>query len=168
MTAAKLSSRGIAFEDLVSVGRLALVRECRRWRPELEFSFAKQMERAIHSAMCKMFVQKRGWIRGVPAKFVPLEEVSSERDQGATLVDVLPGDTRDDPERVVDRIDLMRVLDTLPDRDRQVLRLYCGLHGGAPETLEHIGGRLGMSKARAQVILIEAAARLKARLTRGA
>jgi len=50
------------------------------------------------------------------------------------------------------RADLVSVLDDLAANERTVLRHRFGLEGDAPQTLEAIGGRLGLSRERVRQI----------------
>ncbi len=63
-----------------------------------------------------------------------------------------------------DRADLVSVLDDLAENERTVLRRRFGLEGEAPETLEAIGRRLGVSKERIRQIESAALRKLRALL----
>jgi len=53
------------------------------------------------------------------------------------------------------------VLSTLKDREARILRLYFGLDGQEPMTLEEIGGMLGITRERVRQIKEKALARLR-------
>jgi RNA polymerase primary sigma factor len=55
-----------------------------------------------------------------------------------------------------------RLLDTLPPRDREILRLRFGLQGGRPHTLEEIGRAVNVTRERIRQIEGRALARLRA------
>ncbi|MDX6646172.1 MAG: polymerase primary sigma factor [Miltoncostaeaceae bacterium] len=55
---------------------------------------------------------------------------------------------------------LHRALETLPDREREVIRMRYGLDGGETHTLQEIGGKLGVSRERARQIERQALERL--------
>jgi RNA polymerase primary sigma factor len=83
--------------------------------------------------------------------------------EDAVFGDLVAGDDplpEDDVERRMRREALSRALDSLPDRDRQVLELRYGLGGEEPHTLEHIGRRLGITRERVRQIEVESLSRL--------
>jgi RNA polymerase sigma factor (sigma-70 family) len=59
---------------------------------------------------------------------------------------------------------ISRLLDSLAERDRQVLQWRFGLPDGAGQTLEEVGRRLGLTKERARQIEKQALIRLRRRL----
>ena len=54
-----------------------------------------------------------------------------------------------------------KVLGTLKDREAKILRLYFGLEGQDPMTLEEIGSQLGITRERVRQIKEKALARLR-------
>ena len=50
------------------------------------------------------------------------------------------------------RSDIAKALDSLPERDRRVIELRFGLHGGAPCTLEEVGRAFGVTRERIRQI----------------
>jgi RNA polymerase primary sigma factor len=77
-------------------------------------------------------------------------------DGEATLGDVIADRAADPTESLSTllrrRADLVSVLDDLASNERTVLRHRFGLEGDAPQTLEAIGGRLGLSRERVRQI----------------
>jgi RNA polymerase primary sigma factor len=57
--------------------------------------------------------------------------------------------------------DMERALDTLADREKQILSLYFGLGGEEPLTLEEIGQKLGLTRERIRQIKEKAISRLR-------
>lgn len=62
------------------------------------------------------------------------------------------------------RADLVSVLDDLAENERKVLRRRFGLEGNEPETLEAIGGQLGLTRERVRQIEAAALRKLRALL----
>ncbi len=56
--------------------------------------------------------------------------------------------------------DLRRVLETLPDRERQVIELRFGLSGGEPRTLEEVGQEFSVTRERIRQIETKALRKL--------
>ena len=83
----------------------------------------------------------------------------------SSLYDVLPNDSLPGPERelMVDslRKDIDRSLATLTAREIDVMRLYFGLSGHQPMSLEEIGSRFDLTRERVRQIKEKAIRRLK-------
>jgi RNA polymerase primary sigma factor len=83
----------------------------------------------------------------------------------AAFGDLLPSDALE-PEEEVDislRSEaLMRALDQLPDREREVVRLRFGVNGGEPTPLRETGRRMGLSPERVRQLEGKALKRLAA------
>ena len=84
--------------------------------------------------------------------------------QGRSLADFVadPDQTLPDAasERASEQVCWERMLSTLSNRERYVIRLYFGFEGGDPMTLEHIGSLLGVSRERVRQVKKEALAKL--------
>ena len=50
------------------------------------------------------------------------------------------------------REDIDRALESLPERERRVIELRFGLHGGQPRTLDEVGCTLGVTRERIRQI----------------
>lgn len=83
----------------------------------------------------------------------------------SSMYDILPNDSLPGPEKnlVVDslRKDIERSLSTLTSREGDVVRLYFGLNGIHPLTLEEIGDRFELTRERVRQIKEKAIRRLK-------
>ena len=62
--------------------------------------------------------------------------------------------------------DMERALDTLADREKQILSLYFGLGGEEPLTLEEIGQKLGLTRERIRQIKERALEKMRGSLGR--
>jgi len=86
-------------------------------------------------------------------------------DSSSSMYDVLPNDSLPGPEKnlVVDslRKDIERSLSTLTSREGDVVRLYFGLNGRSPLTLEEIGEQFELTRERVRQIKEKAIRRLK-------
>lgn len=73
-----------------------------------------------------------------------------------SLYDILPNDTLPSPENQLMfeslRKDIDRSLSTLSSREMTVMRLYFGLNGVQPMSLEEIGGRFDLTRERVRQI----------------
>jgi RNA polymerase primary sigma factor len=86
-------------------------------------------------------------------------------ESSSSMYDVLVNDSLPGPEKelVVEslRKDIDRSLSTLTSRESDVVRLYYGLNGKHPMTLEEIGERFDLTRERVRQIKEKAIRRLK-------
>jgi RNA polymerase primary sigma factor len=81
-------------------------------------------------------------------------------DEGGRLTDVLMDERSVSPEEVTGRQliaeQTLRVLETLPDRERQVLTLRFGIDDGRERTLSEVGREIGVTRERVRQIELKA------------
>jgi RNA polymerase primary sigma factor len=99
-------------------------------------------------------------------RHVSMDAPLSENDESSSsMYDVLPNDFMNSPEKdlVTDslRKDIERSLSTLTMREGEVVRLYYGLNGRYPLTLEEIGEQFDLTRERVRQIKEKAIRRLK-------
>jgi len=98
------------------------------------------------------------------------QPISLERpvgeDEDSSLGDFVEDDAApspfDEASRVLRETDIRRALDTLPERERQVLELRFGLTGDQPRTLEEVGREFGVTRERIRQIENNTLRKLKA------
>jgi RNA polymerase primary sigma factor len=82
-----------------------------------------------------------------------------------SLVDYLADDNLESPDEqtYVNALsdDMQKALDTLTDRERQILSFYFGIEGEEPLTLEEIGKRMNLTRERIRQIKEKAILRLR-------
>jgi len=85
--------------------------------------------------------------------------------EDTSMVDLIPDSAGESPHDATQRHALKEALESslthLPDREATVLRLYFGLGGEEPKTLEFIGRRFGVSRERVRQIKDRALTRLR-------
>jgi RNA polymerase nonessential primary-like sigma factor len=93
-----------------------------------------------------------------------------ERDNSETMIDMVADDQATDPmgQRLIHEVDalLNSGLDSLSEREREVLAGRYGLRDREPETLETLAERLGLTRERIRQIQQEALLKLKRRMAR--
>jgi RNA polymerase primary sigma factor len=99
-------------------------------------------------------------------RHVSMDAPMSDNDENSSsLYDVLPNDEINNPEKelVQDslRKDIERSLSTLTSREGEVVRLYYGLNGKYPLTLEEIGEQFDLTRERVRQIKEKAIRRMK-------
>ncbi len=86
-------------------------------------------------------------------------------ESSSSMYDVLPNDSLPSPERELTkdslRKDIERSLSTLTSREGEVVRMYFGLNGKYPLTLEEIGEKFDLTRERVRQIKEKAIRRLK-------
>lgn len=107
--------------------------------------------------------------RAVKARNTPTQAPTKDDGEGVDFSDLFQDHRTPDPERkVTDREDLgyiLKLLDSIDQRDARVLRLRFGLEGQEPLTLKQIGETVGLTRERVRQIAEEALKKLHARLT---
>ncbi len=103
---------------------------------------------------------------GNTGRHVSMDAPLLEGDESSSsMYDVLPNDTLPGPERnlVVESLqkDIERSLSTLTLREGEVVRLYFGLNGISPLSLEEIGEQFELTRERVRQIKEKAIRRLK-------
>lgn len=86
-------------------------------------------------------------------------------DENRMLIDVLPDESQPPADELAMQSALhekiRQTLGTLEDREQEILRLYFGLDGEEPMTLERIGARFGLTRERVRQIKERALAKLR-------
>jgi RNA polymerase primary sigma factor len=87
------------------------------------------------------------------------------RDEESGLLDLLPTDQENGPDRSIERMqlseDVSEALRTLRPKEAAVIRMYFGLHPEIPHSLEEIGNRLGITRERVRQIKEKALSKMK-------
>ena len=107
--------------------------------------------------------------RAVKARNAPTQAPVKDDGDTVDFSDLFEDNRTPDPERkVTDREDLgfiLKLLDSIDQRDARVLRLRFGLEGQEPLTLKQIGETVGLTRERVRQIAEEALKKLHTRLT---
>ncbi|MBA2294831.1 MAG: sigma-70 family RNA polymerase sigma factor [Actinobacteria bacterium] len=101
-------------------------------------------------------------VRAAARASASLDAPIGEEDD-AVLGDFVAGDDalpEDDVDVQLRRATLRQALLSLPEREREVVRLRYGIEGGEPQTLEEIGRRLSLTRERVRQIELDSLRRL--------
>ncbi len=92
------------------------------------------------------------------------ELIGSDENDGVELLDFFADETSDAPDKELIRGEdveqLLLLLDTLPEKEKQVLKLRFGLDGSPVMTLEHVGETMHCTSERVRQIQNQALKRL--------
>jgi RNA polymerase primary sigma factor len=106
--------------------------------------------------------------RAMKARNAPTQAPTKDDGDTVDFSDLFQDNRTQDPEsKVTDREDLgyiLKLLDSIDQRDARVLRLRFGLEGQEPLTLKQIGETVGLTRERVRQIAEEALKKLQARL----
>ncbi len=98
-------------------------------------------------------------------RHVSMDAPLREGDDSGTMLDVMKNNDMPDPEEAMMtdslRTEIERSLDALSAREGDVIRLYFGLGGNQPHTLEEIGQKFDLTRERVRQIKEKAIRRLK-------
>jgi RNA polymerase primary sigma factor len=86
---------------------------------------------------------------------ISLEKPIGEREDlrlGDLVQDELAESPLDATSVSLRRVDIDRALESLPERERRVIELRFGLHGGQPRTLDEVGRTFGVTRERIRQI----------------
>ena len=98
-------------------------------------------------------------------KHLSMDAPLREGEDSGTMLDLMKNQDLPDPEEALMtdslRLEIERSLDALSSREADVIRLYFGLKGNQPHTLEEIGQKFDLTRERVRQIKEKAIRRMK-------
>jgi RNA polymerase sigma factor (sigma-70 family) len=161
----KLLEQSWGTDDRASVGLVTLVHAADRWDPSRNVTFGTYAYTAIHRELIRnrsedrlVRVPHHHFAKSYkPAKSAEVREASAAATatlgtlDGATFDIEEPQRGQAESERAEKRALAVELLNSLPDREREVIRRRFGV-GCEPETLSLVGARLRVTKERIRQI----------------
>ena len=145
--ARRFENTGINIEDLISIGTIGLIKAVGTYQPAKNIKLATYASRCIENEIL-MYLRKNAARKGEVSFDEPL---NTDWDGNELLLsDVLgtDGDTVMRPiEEDVERSLLSAALQTLSDRERQIITMRFGLGGGKERTQKEVADHLGISQS---------------------
>ena len=164
--ARKFENTGVGIEDLVSIGTVGLIKAVHTFVPSKKIKLATYASRCIENEIL-MYLRKSANRRSEVSIDEPLN-VDWDGNE-LLLSDVLGSDADEvsrEMEKEDERLHLLRVLDTLSPREKEIVTLRFGLFGSKEYTQKQVADRLGISQSYISRLEKKIIARLKEELER--
>ncbi len=145
--ARKFESSGVGTEDLISIGTIGLIKAVSTYRSDKNVKLATYASRCIENEIL-MHLRK---IAGRRTEVSFDEPLSSDWDGNELLLSDILGTDADSVLRPleddVDRMLLLKALDRLPAREKQIISLRFGINQPASMTQKEVADLLGISQS---------------------
>lgn len=145
--ARKFENTGINIEDLISIGTIGLIKAVNTFNPEKKIKLATYASRCIENEIL-MYLRRNNKVRSEVSFDEPL---NIDWDGNELLLSDVLGTEEDiitkDLEANVDRKLLLKALEQLNDREKQIMELRFGLIGGEEKTQKDVADMLGISQS---------------------
>lgn len=156
---------GVPLADLVNEGNLGLLRAAERFDESHGVRFVSYAIWWIRQGMMRAIARDAELNGEHGVRRLSLDEPMNGG-RTTALQELVPDRGSEAPEERVLRTGMRDAVDSsltdLPEREQMVLRLYYGLDGTPPYTLEEVGEHLGVTRERARQMKERALARLRA------
>lgn len=145
--ARKFENTGINIEDLISIGTIGLIKAVNTFNPEKKIKLATYASRCIENEIL-MYLRRNNKIRSEVSFDEPL---NIDWDGNELLLSDVLGTDEDiitrDLEANVDKKLLIKALEQLNDREKQIMELRFGLIGEEERTQKDVADMLGISQS---------------------
>jgi len=164
--ARKFENTGVGIEDLMSIGTVGLIKAVHTFVPSKKIKLATYASRCIENEIL-MYLRKSANRRNEVSIDEPLN-VDWDGNE-LLLSDVLGSDADEvsrDMEKEDEKLHLLRVLETLSPREKEIVTLRFGLFGSKEFTQKQVADRLGISQSYISRLEKKIIARLREELER--
>jgi RNA polymerase primary sigma factor len=148
------------------LNRVGAINKVGRALEALEKAFGREPSMEEIADKMEMSTYEVADVMKTSARHLSLDEPFKE-EEGNSLLDVLQSDRYDPPDGSLMqeslRVEIEKVLSTLKMREAEIIRLYFGLDGDRPLTLEEIGEHFKLTRERVRQIKEKALRRLRHR-----
>jgi RNA polymerase sporulation-specific sigma factor len=145
--ARKFENTGINIEDLISIGTIGLIKAVNTFNPEKKIKLATYASRCIENEIL-MYLRRNNKLRSEVSFDEPL---NIDWDGNELLLSDVLGTDNDiitkDLEASVDRKLLIKALEQLTDREKQIMELRFGLGNQKAKTQKDVADLLGISQS---------------------
>lgn len=145
--AKKFESSGVNVEDLISIGTIGLIKAVNTFCPSRNIKLATYASRCIENEIL-MYLRKASQLRNE----ISIDEPLNVDWDGNELLfsDILGSDSDMVDRRLEQQAEceiLMKAVDSLPDREKEIMSLRFGLLGNREHTQKQVADRLGISQS---------------------
>jgi len=148
------------------LNRVGAINKVGRALEELEKKFGREPSMEEIADKMEMTAYEVADVLKTSARHLSLDEPFKE-DEGNSLLDILESDRYAPPDDTLMQeslqVEIDKVLSTLKPREAEIIRLYFGLDGDRPLTLEEIGEHFKLTRERVRQIKEKALRRLRHR-----
>lgn len=148
------------------LNRVGAINKVGRALEELEKKYGREPSMEEIADKMEMTAYEVADVLKTSARHLSLDEPFKE-DEGNSLLDVLESDRYAPPDDTLMQeslqVEIDKVLSTLKPREAEIIRLYFGLDGDRPLTLEEIGEHFKLTRERVRQIKEKALRRLRHR-----
>jgi RNA polymerase primary sigma factor len=148
------------------LNRVGTINKVGRALEELEKKFGREPSMEEIADKMEMTAYEVADVLKTSARHLSLDEPFKE-DEGNSLLDILESDRYAPPDETLMQeslqVEIDKVLSTLKPREAEIIRLYFGLDGDRPLTLEEIGEHFKLTRERVRQIKEKALRRLRHR-----
>lgn len=148
------------------LNRVGAINKIGRALEQLEKTYGREPSIAEVASKMNMSDLEVADVVKTSARHLSLDDPFKEED-GNSLLDVIKSDRYDPPDEGLMReslqVEIDKVLETLKPREAEIIKLYFGLEGDRPLTLEEIGEHFKLTRERVRQIKEKALRRLRHR-----
>ena len=145
--AKKFENTGIMVEDLISVGTIGLIKAVNTFNPDKKIKFATYASRCIENEIL-MYLRRTNKVKGEISFYEPL---NTDWDGNELLLsDILGSDENNVFEFIEEEVDktlLVIAMDSLNNREHEIISLRFGLNGCLEKTQKEVADLLGISQS---------------------
>lgn len=145
--AKRFESSGVNIEDLISIGTIGLIKAVNTFSPEKNIKLATYASRCIENEIL-MHLRK---ITSQKMEISLDEPLNTDWDGNELMLSDVLGSDGDEINREMEDEDekriLLKVIDTLPDREREIIDMRFGLGDKEELTQKQVADKLGISQS---------------------
>ena len=145
--AKKFENSGVNIEDLISIGTIGLIKAVNTFSPEKNIKLATYASRCIENEIL-MHLRK---IASQKVEISLDEPLNTDWDGNELILADVLGNEGDEINREMEEEDekriLLQVIDTLPDREKEIIDMRFGLGEKEELTQKQVADKLGISQS---------------------
>lgn len=145
--AKKFENSGVGVEDLVSIGSIGLIKAVNTFCPDKNIKLATYASRCIENEIL-MYLRKTGPLKNEVSIDEPL---NVDWDGNELLLSDILGSDPDEVNRDLEDEDekklLLKIINSLNERERTIMSMRFGLDGGKEYTQKEVADNLGISQS---------------------